>query len=94
MALDATSRTRVWAHLMRISNFGSIDITKADLKAAVDATDDWIESAAGASAPSTGFNSSLPQPFRGAASAQQKTMLFCFVALRRAGLLSVAEDVI
>ena len=49
-------------------------ITKPDLKAAVDATDDWIE------ANSTSFNTALPQPFRSNASAPQKTFLLCYVA--------------
>lgn len=92
MALDATGRTRVWAHLMRIPEFGGVAVTKAELKAAVDATDDWIEAAQGAGLPSLGFNSTLPLPFRSAANTQQKTVLFCMVAMRRAGLLWVAED--
>lgn len=92
MALDTTGRFRVWAHIMRTADFGNVAVTKAELRAAVDATDDWIESAQGGAAPATGYNSALPQPFRGAASPQQKTVLFCVVALRRAGLLNVAED--
>jgi len=61
-------------------------ITKPDLKAAVDATDDWIE------ANQTSFNTALPQPFRSNATLAQKTFLFCYVAMRRAGLLRAEED--
>jgi hypothetical protein len=90
--LDETARFRTWAHYMR-NNIGSIaGVTKADVRAALDATDAWIESAQGGVAPSTGFNSALPQPFRGAANLDQKTLLFCFVAMRRAGLLHAEGD--
>jgi hypothetical protein len=90
--LDETSRFRTWAHYMR-NNIGAVPgVTKADIRAALDATDAWIESAQGAAAPSTGFNSALPQPFRSAASTDQKTVLFCFVAMRRAGLLRTEAD--
>lgn len=91
--LDATARSRVWAHAMRDDVFGSLaGLTKADLRAAVDATDDWIESAQGALPPATGYNSALPQPARGSLTVQQKTILFCWVAARRAGLHRARED--
>lgn len=81
-------RRRVWAHLMRswTSTLGSIPVTKIDLRAAVDATDTWIDTNQAA------FNAALPQPFRGAATTPQKTLLFCYVAMRRAGLLHALED--
>lgn len=60
--------------------------TKADLRAAVDACDSWVES------NQASFNAALPQPFRGQASQAQKTLLLCHVAMRRAGLLRVEED--
>ena len=60
--------------------------TKADLRAALDATDAWVDSNAAS------FNSALPQPFRGQATTAQKTLLLCFVAMRRAGILRVEED--
>jgi hypothetical protein len=85
VALDSTGRSRVWAHLMRAAP-GGWPVTKPELRAAVDATDDWIE------ANQTSFNQALPQPFRGSASLIQKTMLFAYVAFRRAGLLRVTED--
>lgn len=58
---------------------GPSGITKADLLAAVNATDDWVE------ANQVSFNTALPQPFRGAASPQQKAALLAFVLRRRFG---------
>jgi hypothetical protein len=85
-ALSAEDRRRVWAHIMRNWDSGSISVTKADLRAAVDATDQWIEDNQAA------YNLALPQPFRGAATTAQKTLLFCYVAMRRKGLLRTEED--
>ncbi len=86
--LDETGRFRVWAHLMRSlpSGIAGWPVTKPELRAAVDATDDWID------ANVAGFNAALPQPFRGSASVAHKTLLFAWVALRRAGLLRTQED--
>lgn len=55
-------------------------VTGANLKAAIDATDDWIES------NQASFNSALPTAARNNLTLSQKTLLFCFVALKRAGL--------
>jgi len=78
-------RRRCWAQLMR-ANTEPMGITKADLRAAVDATDQWIED------NSVAFNAALPQPARGALSATQKTLLFVYVAMRRRGILKAEED--
>lgn len=86
MPLDVTGRTRVWAHAMRNWVGSLTGVTKADLRAAVDATDDWID------ANQASFNTALPQPFRSNANLTQKTLLFCYVAMRRANLLRAEED--
>lgn len=78
-------RRRCWAQFMR-ANAEPISITKADLRAALNATDQWIDDNAGA------YNLALPQPARGALSATQKTLLFVYVAMRRRGLLRAEED--
>lgn len=83
--LSDEERRRIWAHLMRTAA-GAIPVVKADLRAAVDATDAWID------ANQSAYNAALPQPFRGAASLPLKTLLFCYVAMRRAGTLQTAED--
>lgn len=87
--LDATSRARALAQLMRdlpaaLRPWGAV--TKPDLAAAVAATDSWIDSNAAS------FNTALPQPARNQLTAAQKTYLFCYVAMRRAGLLRAQED--
>lgn len=87
MALDATSRFRVLAQWMRELDIPMpATLTKPDLAAAVAAVDDWIEVNA------TSFNQALPQPFRTAANLQMKTLLFCYVAMRRANRLRADED--
>lgn len=83
--LPDLDRDRVWRWFMR-RNLGDCAFTKADLRAAVDATDSWIDTNASA------FNTALPAAFRNSASLTQKTILFCYVAMRRAGLLRVEED--
>lgn len=52
-------------------------MTKADIKAAIDATDTWIDTNAAA------FNTALPVAARTNLTAQQKAQLFLFVAKRR-----------
>lgn len=87
--LDATNRARVLAQCMRdlpVSLRPWPAITKADLAAVIAATDDWIDDNAAT------YNSTLPLPGRTALSSAQKTYLFCYVALRRAGLLKAEED--
>lgn len=53
------------------------NLTKAQLKAAIDAIDAW----AGANAAS--FNSAIPQPARGVLTASQKARLLMLVVARR-----------
>lgn len=65
---------RIWSDRRETCAF-----TKADLQAAVDATDTWIDTNAAA------FNTALPVAFRTNATQAQKTYLFCLVALKRAG---------
>jgi hypothetical protein len=67
-------------------NLEACGFTKADLRAAVDATDTWIDNNAAS------YNSALPAAFRTTATATQKTLLFCYVAMRRHGLLRAEED--
>lgn len=80
--LDSANRLQVFALIMRHWSDlrEACSFTKAELSAAVDATDQWIED------NSASFNTALPLAFRTKATALQKTILFCKVALRRAGL--------
>lgn len=84
-AMNESDRARCAAQFGR-DNTEPVSITKADLRAAINAADDWID------ANSASFNAALPQPARGALSATQKTFLFVYVAMRRRGMLRAEED--
>ena len=78
--LSETDRQRAWRGFMRYLSAQLQSVpgcTKTDFRAAVDATDTYIDGI------QTAYNNALPQPFRGAATTAQKTLLFCFVALMR-----------
>lgn len=78
--LSETDRQRIWRGLMRYADdqdFSVAGMTKAEFRAAVDDTDDWIEANQGS------FNSALPLPARTAMNAEHKTILFSAVAAMR-----------
>lgn len=79
-ALSDVDRTALWADLMReisrvVEPLGAL--TKADLRAAVDAADAWAD------ANASSYNLALPQPARGVLTAKQKARLLMFVLRRR-----------
>ncbi len=79
--LPDADRQRVWRSLMRLADFGGVpNVLKADLKAAVDAADGWVDSNA------TSYNSALPIAFRNNASAAQKALLLVLVVATRFGV--------
>lgn len=78
--LSTTERDKIYRAFMRL-NTEVTPFTKTVLRTAVDDTDTWIDSNQAA------FNSALNVAFRTNASTAQKTLLFCYVAMRRAGLL-------
>jgi len=77
--LDEPTRVEVWADLMRkFSNDGeTIGITKPDLRAAVNALDDFMDDNAGT------INGAIPQPARGSLTSAQKAIMLSFVVLKR-----------
>ena len=78
--LSIEDRERIWRGLMRYwSNLWEtvVGCDKADLLAAINATDTWIEDNQGA------YNTALPNPFKTNATTTQKTLLFCAVAAMR-----------
>lgn len=81
--LTGAQRQEVHEEIMReLSQLrSSLAVTDPELKAAVDATDTWIES------NQAGYNAALPEPFRSAASTKQKAGLFMWVASKRFGIL-------
>lgn len=52
-------------------------LVKADLQAALDATDTWVED------NQASFNAAIPEPAKTELTAQQKARLFMFVVRRR-----------
>lgn len=77
--LTSAERQALWAELMRdLSNRGEpVALTKQDLRAALDAADDWAE------ANAASFNAAIPQPARAQLTARQKAMLLAWVITRR-----------
>jgi hypothetical protein len=71
-------RIACWEQWMR-ENLETItgSMTKAEFRAAVDATDQWV------SDNSASYNSAIPQPARGAMSNSQKAFLLSVVLLKR-----------
>lgn len=83
--MDAINRARAAAQFMR-DNEDPTPFTKADLRAAVDATDTWID------ANQAAWLAALPAAFRNNSTAAQKTNLFMYVVRRRANDLRAEED--
>lgn len=82
--LSDNNRAAVCAQLQdEVSNVREAlsGVTKADLRAAVNAVDAWVEANAAA------YNSAIPQPVRGALTAKQKARLLYLVSLKRLGVL-------
>ena len=78
--LSDADRERVWRGLMRYWSQARetiVVLTKADLRAAINATDTWIDDNAAS------FNSALPTAARTNLTSAQKTLLFCVVACMR-----------
>jgi hypothetical protein len=78
--LSDPDRLAVWIEFMRVVeniNAGASGVSKADLRAAVTAIDQWNEDNQAA------FNLAIPQPARGALSAKQKAALQMAIVARR-----------
>jgi hypothetical protein len=84
--LSETDRQRVWRGVMRwwSNSRDQISVSKADIRAAVDSTDDWQDTHGGnTTADNVGYNGALPTAFKNNATVAQKTLLFCAVAAVR-----------
>jgi hypothetical protein len=77
--LPETDRARIWRGLMRYWSGlrQSVDLSKTELRAAVDATDTWIDD------NQASYNSALPSAAQSNLTTAQKTLLFCVVAAIR-----------
>jgi len=74
--LTSEQRQALWAEFQR-DDTGEIAVTKPDLRAAVDAIDDWFDANAAT------INQAIPQPARGALTARQKALLFMHIMTKR-----------
>lgn len=86
--LSDAERVRAWRAWMR-RNAEACGFTKAALRAALDAADQWADDNAAS------FNSALPtgaSSFRTLATTQQKSLLLVYVVLARAGILGSDGD--
>lgn len=81
MALTTQQRTDLRADIGRFMSETRtpFNLTKAQVDAAIAATDDWID------ANAASFNSALPTAARNNLTASQKAQLFHLVAMRRYG---------
>lgn len=79
MALTLQQRNELFALFMRDKKHPTSGITKADLQAALNAVDDWVDAAT----PS--FLAALPEPFKSASNATEKTMTLVYVLMKRVG---------
>lgn len=72
-------RAALWAEFMQLAsnNRDALPLTKADLRAAVNGLDDFLNTNAAA------INSAIPQPARAALSTAQKALLLQYVVARR-----------
>lgn len=75
-ALPEADRIACWSEFMRLP-VGSLAVTKADLRAAADAIDGWVD------ANAASFNAAIPQPARGQLTAAQKARLLLVVVAKR-----------
>lgn len=77
--LTSADRQAIWSEFMETASqeWQEISLTKPELRAAVDATDSWIDSHAAS------FNSALPLEARNSLTAKQKVELFLLVARQR-----------
>lgn len=79
--LSEAERQEIWRALMRrwSRNSEVCSISKADLRAAVDAMDQFLEDNAAA------VNAAIPQPARAELSVPQKALLLMYTTWRRYG---------
>lgn len=78
--LSDAARTAIWreyAEEISAARAGVGSLTKAQLKAAIDAIDSWADANAAA------MNSAIPQPARGVLTSTQKARLLMLVIARR-----------
>lgn len=83
--LSVQNRTRIQRGIMRYwsASRSVIDLSKADLQTAINATDTWIDNNAAA------YNSALPAAAQSGLTAMQKALLFCAIAMARVSIATL-----
>jgi len=94
MAMSETDRTAAMRRIvteMFVKAEATAVFNTADLKAAVDSIDDALDSLVsthlGTDTVVVALNKTLPQPFKGAASNAQKSLLFAYTVMKRFGVI-------
>ena len=77
--LPDSDRANIWAQFMQVlsNDHDPLGLSKPDLRAAVNAIDDWVNTNAAV------FNLAIPQPARTVLTARQKARILALVVLRR-----------
>ena len=78
---DRQEAAREYARRYFVALSKTANFDHDQLKAAVDTTDAWIDS------NQNQYNNALPVSFRNGATLTEKTLLFSYVAMKRAGIL-------
>ena len=76
---DRIKTRRCFTHYFSLFRLAT-DLSKEEIKSAVDATDDWIDD------NQVSFNNALPVLVQNSLTTTQKTLLFCAVALARTSI--------
>lgn len=82
LTLTENARLRIWKEYgseISAARESVGNLTKAQLKAAIDAIDTWVD------ANAASFNTGIPQPARGTLTAKQKARLLMLVVAARHG---------
>lgn len=72
---------REWIRKAFVDLKATANLDHLAIKAAVDAADAWADQ------NQSSFNTALPLPFRTTATVDQKTLLLCYVILKRSNIL-------
>lgn len=72
---------REWVKKVFVEKGDMATLNTDDIKAAVDATDTWIDN------NQVSFNAALPEPFKTNATQEQKTLMLVYVTMKRSGVI-------
>ncbi len=70
-----------WVQRVFLKARKAADLSLSGLEPAIQATEDWIDT------NQASFVAALPEPFKSKTNGTEKTLLFVYVAMKRAGLI-------